>query len=248
MTELRADGRRNDQTRPLTFERDFTEMPAGSVLVSFGRTRVLCTASIEDDVPRWLRGSGKGWVTAEYSMLPGSTPGRASREAAKGKQSGRTQEIQRLIGRSLRTVTRLELLPDIQITVDCDVLQADGGTRTASICGGYVALHDAVTRLLQAGTISEHALGDLVAAVSVGIIGGVPMLDLPYEEDSRADTDMNVVMTGDGRFVEVQGTAEQEAFTRNELDALLDLAALGIGEIHEAQRSVLATPPAPRPR
>jgi ribonuclease PH len=161
-------------------------------------------------------------------MLPGSTPDRVSREAAKGKQSGRTQEIQRLIGRSLRTVTRLELMPDVQITVDCDVLQADGGTRTASICGGYVAL---------------HALSDLVAAVSVGIIGGIPMLDLPYEEDSRAGTDMNVVMTGSGRFVEVQGTAEQEAFSREELDQLLDLAATGIAEIHEAQRLVLATPP-----
>jgi ribonuclease PH len=246
MSQLRADGRTSNQARPLSFERDFTEMAAGSVLVSFGRTRVLCTASVEEDVPRWLRGTGKGWVTAEYSMLPGSTPDRANREAAKGKQSGRTQEIQRLIGRSLRTVTRLELLPDIQITVDCDVLQADGGTRTASICGGYVALHDAITRLVLAGTLKEHALTDLVAAVSVGIIGGVPMLDLPYEEDSRADTDMNVVMTGAGRFVEVQGTAEQEAFSREELDRLLDLAAEGIAEIHAAQRVVLATPPTPR--
>lgn len=246
MSQLRADGRTPSQARPLSFERDFTEMAAGSVLVSFGRTRVLCTASVEEDVPRWLRGTGKGWVTAEYSMLPGSTPERASREAAKGKQSGRTQEIQRLIGRSLRTVTRLELLPDVQITVDCDVLQADGGTRTASICGGYVALHDAITRLVLAGTIREHALTDLVAAVSVGIVGGVAMLDLPYEEDSRADTDMNVVMTGSGRFVEVQGTAEQEPFAREELDELLDLAASGIADIHAAQRLVLATAPAPR--
>ena len=246
MSQLRADGRTPSQARPLSFQRDFTEMAAGSVLVSFGRTRVLCTASVEEDVPRWLRGTGKGWVTAEYSMLPGSTPERASREAAKGKQSGRTQEIQRLIGRSLRTVTRLELLPDVQITVDCDVLQADGGTRTASICGGYVALHDAITRLVLAGTIREHALTDLVAAVSVGIVGGVAMLDLPYEEDSRADTDMNVVMTGSGRFVEVQGTAEQEPFAREELDELLDLAASGIADIHAAQRLVLATAPAPR--
>jgi ribonuclease PH len=214
--------------------------------VSFGRTRVLCTASVEEDIPRWLRGTGRGWVTAEYSMLPGSTPERASREAAKGKQSGRTQEIQRLIGRSLRTVTRLELLAGVQITVDCDVLQADGGTRTASICGGYVALHDAISRLVQAGTISEHALTDLVAAVSVGIIDGVAMLDLPYEEDSRADTDMNVVMTGAGHFVEVQGTAEHAAFSRDELNQLLDLASGGIAEIHAAQREVLATPPAPR--
>jgi ribonuclease PH len=216
------------------------------VLVSVGRTRVLCTASVDEDVPRWLRGTGKGWVTAEYSMLPGSTAERASREAARGKQSGRTQEIQRLIGRSLRSVTRLELLPDLQIIVDCDVLQADGGTRTASICGGYVALHDAITRLQQSGKIKAHALSDLVAAVSVGVVGGVAMLDLPYEEDVRADTDMNVVMTGSGRFVEVQGTAEGEAFSREELDQLLDLAALGIGRINEAQRELLATPPLPR--
>jgi len=246
MSLTRADGRSFDQARPLTFERDFTAMAAGSVLVSFGRTVVLCTASVEEDVPRWLRGTGKGWVTAEYSMLPGSTPERASREAARGKQSGRTQEIQRLIGRSLRTVTRLDRIPDVQITVDCDVLQADGGTRTASICGGYVALHDAITRLVQKGTLPEHALSDSVAAISVGIVDGVAMLDLPYEEDSRADTDMNVVMTGAGRFVEVQGTAEQEAFTRVELDQLLDLAATGIASIHEAQRSVLASPPPPR--
>src|ERR1035438_9502850 len=247
MSLLRADGRTPEQARPLTFVRDYTEMAAGSVLVSFGRTRVLCTASVEEDIPRWLKGKGKGWVTAEYSMLPGSTPERANREAAKGKQSGRTQEIQRLIGRSLRTVTRLEMMPDVQITVDCDVLQADGGTRTAAICGGYVALHDAITRLVQKGTLKEHALSDLVAAISVGVVGGVAMLDLPYEEDSRADTDMNVVMTGAGRFVEVQGTAEQEAFTRDELDHLLDLAATGIASIHEAQRQVLASPPPPRP-
>ena len=247
MTELRADGRTPDQARPLTFERDFTEMALGSVLVSFGRTRVLCTASVQEEVPRWLRGTGKGWVTAEYSMLPGSTPDRAAREAAKGKQSGRTQEIQRLIGRSLRTVTRLEAMPEVSITVDCDVLHADGGTRTASICGGYLALHDALTRLVQRGVIKEHPLSDLVAAVSVGVVGGVAMLDLPYEEDSRADTDMNVVMTGAGGFVEVQGTAEQAAFSRDELDELLDLAAAGITAIHSAQRQVLATAPLPRP-
>ena len=243
MSITRLDGRRVDEARPLDFQRDFTEMAEGSVLVSFGRTRVLCTASVETDVPRWLKGSGRGWVTAEYSLLPGSTPDRANREAAKGKQSGRTQEIQRLIGRSLRTVTRLELLADVQITVDCDVLQADGGTRTASICGGYVALHDAITRLVQQERLQEHALGDLVAAISVGVVDGVAMLDLPYEEDSRADTDMNVVMTGDGRFVEVQGTAEQVAFTRQELDALLDLASVGIGRIHDVQRELLKTPP-----
>jgi ribonuclease PH len=246
MSVLRADGRAHDEARLLSFERDFTEMAAGSVLVSFGRTRVLCTASVESDVPRWLKGKGRGWVTAEYSMLPGSTPERASREAAKGKQSGRTQEIQRLIGRSLRSVTNLELLPDVQIVVDCDVLQADGGTRTASICGGYVALHDALTRLVKEGSITQHALFDSVAAVSVGIVGGVAMLDLPYEEDVRADTDMNVVMTGSGTYVEVQGTAEHEAFDRAELNQLLDLAALGISRITEAQRALLATPPSPR--
>src|ERR1022692_3562200 len=246
MSQLRADGRTPEQARPLTFERDFTEMAAGSVLVSFGRTRVLCTASIDNDVPRWLRGKGRGWVSAEYSMLPGSTPERANREAAKDKQSGRTQEIQRLIGRSLRTVTRLEMRADVQITVDCDVLHADCGTRSAAICGGYVALHDAIPRLVDVGTLKEHALSDLVAAVSVGIVGGVPMLDLPYEEDSRAGTDMNVVMTGSGRFVEVQGTAEQEAFSREELNELLDLAAGGIVAIHAAQRAVLATALPPR--
>ena len=246
MAQLRADGRTNEEARPLSFERDYTEMAAGSVLVRFGRTRVLCTASVEEDVPRWLRGSGKGWVTAEYSMLPGATPERASREAVKGKQSGRTQEIQRLIGRSLRAVTRLELLPDTLITVDCDVLQADGGTRTAAICGGFVALHDAITRAVMAGSLMEHALSDEVAAISVGIVAGAAMIDLPYEEDSRAGTDMNVVMTGSGRFVEVQGTAEKEAFSREELDLLLELAASGIATIHQAQRAVLATPPVPR--
>ena len=246
MAVLRSDGRANDEARPLSFVRDFTEMAAGSVLVSFGRTRVLCTASVDADVPRWLKGKGRGWVSAEYSMLPGSTPERASREAAKGKQSGRTQEIQRLIGRSLRSVTRLELLPDLQTLVDCDVLQADGGTRTAAICGGYVALHDAITRLVQDGVLKEHALSDSVAAISVGIVGGVAMLDLPYEEDVRADTDMNVVMTGSGRFVEVQGTAEHEAFDRQELNQLLDLAALGIDRINAAQREMLATAPSSR--
>jgi len=244
----RADGRAHDQLRPVNFERDFTVFAAGSVLVSFGRTRVLCTASVAEEVPRWLKGSGRGWVTAEYSMLPGSTPERASREAAKGKQSGRTQEIQRLIARSLRAVTNLEAMPDVQITVDCDVIQADGGTRTASICGGYVALHDALTRLVAEGVLSHHALTDAVAAVSVGIIDGVPMLDLPYEEDSRADVDMNVVMTGAGKFVEVQGTAEHNAFSRAELDSLLHLADSGLQQILSAQRTILSTPPAPRAR
>ncbi len=244
----RADGRQIDELRTVGFERDFTVFAAGSVLVSMGRTRVLCTASIEDRIPPWLRGSGKGWVTAEYSMLPGSTPERASREAAKGKQSGRTQEIQRLIARSLRAVTDLVAVGERQITVDCDVLQADGGTRTAAICGAYVALHDACSRLLAEGELSSHPLTDAVAAVSVGIIDGVPMLDLPYEEDSRAEVDMNVVMTGAGRFVEVQGTAEQLAFSRSELDSLLGLAEGGITTLLAAQADVLSTAPKPRRR
>jgi ribonuclease PH len=242
----RRDGRAIDQLRPVSFERDYTVMAPGSVLVTFGQTKVLCTASVEERVPGWMRGTGKGWVTAEYSMLPGSTPERASREAAKGKQSGRTQEIQRLIARSLRAVCDLVALGEVQITVDCDALQADGGTRTASICGAYVALHDACTRLVGAGTISTHPLTDSVAAVSVGIIDGVPMLDLPYAEDSRAEVDMNVVMTGAGRFVEVQGTAEGLAFTRSELDTLLGLAEAGIKELTALQAAVLADPPATR--
>ncbi len=243
----RHDGRALDELRPWSLERNYTVFAAGSVLVSMGRTKVLCTASVETDVPRWLRGSGRGWVTAEYSMLPGSTAERASREAARGKQSGRTQEIQRLIGRSLRTVTDLTALAELQVTVDCDVLQADGGTRTASICGGYVALHDACTRLLDQRRIAHHPLTDQVAAISVGIVDGVAMLDLPYEEDSRADVDMNVVMTGEGRFVEVQGTAEKLAFSRGELDSLLALASSGIDELLAAQREALSVPPGPLP-
>jgi len=221
-------------------------MAAGSVLVSFGRTRVLCTASIDDGVPRWMRGKGEGWVTAEYSMLPGSTPGRANREAARGKQSGRTQEIQRLIGRSLRSVTDMKKLGEHQIIVDCDALQADGGTRTASICGAYVALHDACTRLVSNGQIPQHPLTDHLAAISVGVVDGVPVLDLPYVEDSVADVDMNVVMQGSGDFVELQGTAEGAAFGRGELDSLIGLADKGIREIIEMQKAVLADPPPPR--
>jgi ribonuclease PH len=197
-------------------------------------------------VPRWLKGSGKGWVTAEYSLLPGSSPERVNREAAKGKQSGRTQEIQRLIGRSLRSVTDLRAMPEVQIVLDCDVLQADGGTRTASICGAYVALHDALTRLMGLGRISVHPLHQACAAISVGIVDGVPVLDLPYVEDSRAEVDMNVVMTDDGTFIEVQGTAEGAAFSRSELDSMLDLAGKGITAILAKQSEVLATPPAPR--
>src|SRR5207344_2919443 len=193
---IRSDGREPDELRPITFTRDYTEMAAGSVLVEFGRTRVLCTASVEDRIPPWLRGRGKGWVTAEYSMLPGASPERIDREAAKGKQSGRTQEIQRLIGRSLRAVCDMAVLGERQVIVDCDVLQADGGTRTASICGGYLALHDALARLVQSQRIGEQPLREPCAAISVGIVGGLPMLDLAYSEDVVAEVDMNVVMTG----------------------------------------------------
>jgi ribonuclease PH len=242
----RSDGRRIDELRPARFERDFTVFAPGSVLVSMGRTRVLCTASVEERVPPWMRGTGKGWVTAEYSLLPGSTGERVSREAAKGRQSGRTQEIQRLIGRSLRSVCDMVALGELQITVDCDVLQADGGTRTASICGAYVALHDALTRLVQKGTLRANPLTEAVAAVSVGVGDGVCLLDLPYEEDSRAEVDMNVVMTSSGRFVEVQGTAEGMPFTKGELDEMLSLAEHGIGQLLDLQTAVLAEPPARR--
>ena len=243
---IRHDGREPDQLRDVTFTRDFTELALGSVLVEFGRTRILCTASVEDRVPPWLRGKGRGWVTAEYSMLPGSTPERVSREAAKGKQSGRTQEIQRLIGRSLRAVTDLVALGEFQITVDCDALQADGGTRTAAICGGYLALHDACERMVQQGRLRINPVGELCAAVSVGIVGALPSLDLDYVEDSSAEVDMNVVMTGDGKFIEVQGTAEGAAFSRGELDSLLGLAEGGIGELFAMQREMLSVPPRPR--
>lgn len=248
----RPDGRQPNELRPLTFERDYTEMSAGSVLVSFGKTRVLCTASIDEDVPRWMKGSGKGWVTAEYSMLPGSSPERVDREAAKGKQSGRTVEIQRLIGRSLRAACDMTLLGERQVVVDCDVLQADGGTRTASICGGFVALHDALTRVMQNGLIKQHPLHSQCAAISVGIKNGVPILDLPYVEDSTAEVDMNVVMLqpvagGEAKFVEVQGTAEGLAFSRDELDNLLGLASHGLGHIFDKQREVLSVEPARRP-
>jgi ribonuclease PH len=242
----RLDGRAADELRPVRFTRDYTEFAAGSVLVEFGRTRVLCTASVDDDVPRWMRNSGKGWVTAEYSMLPGSSPERVDREAARGRQSGRTQEIQRLIGRAIRAVTDMRALGERQVVLDCDVLQADGGTRTASICGAYVALHDACTRLVQAGAIAAHPLAAVCAAVSVGIVDGVPLLDLAYAEDSTAGVDMNVVMTSEGHFVEVQGTAEGATFDRPELDALLELAASGIASIIELQRHVTSVAPPPR--
>jgi len=247
----RFDGRADDELREITFERDYTEMAAGSVLVSFGKTRVLCTASIDEDVPRWMRNSGKGWVTAEYSMLPGASPERIDREAAKGKQSGRTVEIQRLIGRALRASCDMQLLGERQVIVDCDVLQADGGTRTASICGGYLALHDALARLVQNKAIKQHPLHSYCAAISVGIVGGIPMLDLPYVEDSTAEVDMNVVVLGqpggEPTFVEVQGTAEGKAFSRSELDSLLGLATKGLAEIIELQSLLASDPPSPRP-
>jgi ribonuclease PH len=242
---MRQDGRAVDQLRPISFERDYTDAAAGSVLVSFGRTRVLCTASIDEDVPRWMRGRGAGWVTAEYSMLPGASAERIRREVKDGKPSGRTQEIQRLIGRSLRAVCDMTLLGERQVIVDCDVLQADGGTRTASICGGWVALHDALARLVQAGTIHTHPLTEHCAAISVGIIDGEPRLDLPYVEDSAAEVDMNVVMAGD-RFVEVQGTAEGSPFSRGDLDSLLALAEGGIAQIVAMQAAAIAEPPAAR--
>jgi ribonuclease PH len=230
----------------MTFERDFTTMAAGSCLVSFGGTQVLCTASVDEDVPRWMRGKGKGWVTAEYSMLPGSSPERIRREVKDGKPSGRTQEIQRLIGRSLRAVCDMRALGERQVIVDCDVLQADGGTRTASICGGYLALHDALSRLVQSATIPSHPLTAFCAAISVGIVDGQPVLDLPYVEDSRAEVDMNVVMTSLGGFIEVQGTAEGAPYSRAELDTLLGLAEGGISEIITLQREMVSEPPAPR--
>lgn len=243
----RHDGRALDELRPVSFERDFTEFAAGSTLVTMGKTVVLCTASVDEDVPRWMRGTGKGWVTAEYSLLPGSSRERVTREAARGRQSGRTHEIQRLIGRALRAVCDLVALGERQVVLDCDVLQADGGTRTASISGAYLALHDACSRLLEQGSISTHPLVDSCAAVSVGIVEAVPMLDLDYSEDSTAEVDMNVVMTGAGRFVEVQGTAERAAFTRQELDELLRLAEHGIGELRALQEEMVAVPPDPRP-
>jgi ribonuclease PH len=243
---IRKAGREPDDLRPTAFTRDFTELAMGSVLVEMGRTRVLCTASVEERVPPWLRGKGRGWVTAEYSMLPGSTPDRVDREAAKGKQSGRTQEIQRLIGRSLRAVTDLVVLGEVQITVDCDALQADGGTRTAAICGGYLALHDACSRLVATKRIPAHPITDLCAAISVGVVDALPCLDLDYSEDSTAEVDMNVVRTGAGKYIEVQGTAEGAAFSRRELDELLSLADGGTDRIFEMQREMIAVPPEPR--
>jgi ribonuclease PH len=226
--------------RPIQFIRTFTRYAEGSVLVSMGNTKVLCNASISEDVPSFLKGKGKGWVTAEYSMLPRSTQDRSPRESAKGKIGGRTHEIQRLIGRSLRAVVDLEKLGERQIVIDCDVLQADGGTRTASINGAYVALTDAIAKLQKKGVLSSSPIKEPVAAVSVGLVKGKPVLDLCYEEDSSADVDFNVVMTGSGRFVEVQGTAEKEPFSHQQLATLLALAQKGIGEVFKAQKKVMA--------
>jgi ribonuclease PH len=236
----RPDGRAADELRPITFELGYQEWAAGSVLLSMGRTRVLCSASVSDDAPRWLRGTNRGWVTGEYSMLPASTSERSPREVNKGRPGGRTQEIQRLIGRSLRSVTDLSALGERTVTVDCDVLQADAGTRTASITGGYIALALALRGLRERGVVGADVLRDSVAAVSVGIVGGRPVLDLCYEEDAGADVDSNVVMTGAGLLVEVQGTAEGDPFTRAELDVLLDLATAGIERLTKIQHDALA--------
>ena len=229
-----------DALRPVRFTRNYTKHAEGSVLVEFGHTKVLCTASVEEKVPPFLKGKGRGWVTAEYGMLPRATNTRGSREAASGKQTGRTQEIQRLIGRSLRAVTDLAALGERQVTLDCDVLQADGGTRCASVTGAMVALADALAGLRAQGLVAKDPLRDFVAAVSVGISNGVPVLDLDYEEDSSCGTDMNVVMTGAGQFVEVQGTAEGEPFTREQMSRLLDLASSGISRLITLQRESLA--------
>jgi len=238
---LRPSGRAPSALREITLERDYTRHAEGSVLICAGDTRVICTASIEEGVPSFLRGKGQGWMTAEYGMLPRSTHTRMAREAARGKQSGRTQEIQRLIGRSLRAAIDLSALGERTLQIDCDVIQADGGTRTASITGAFVAVHDALTRLQQQGLISALPIRDHVAAVSVGVWRGMPVLDLDYAEDSDCDTDMNVVMTGSGRFIEVQGTAEGQAFSRAEMDALLGLAEQGIADLVSLQKRALAT-------
>jgi ribonuclease PH len=235
----RFSGRAPDELRRVSFERRHAKHAEGSVLVCFGDTQVLCTASVEDSVPPFLRGKGQGWITAEYGMLPRSTHTRTAREAARGKQSGRTQEIQRLIGRALRAVADLKALGERTVTLDCDVLQADGGTRTASITGGYVALAQACEQLTRRRLIAANPLHGQVAAVSVGIVGGEPVLDLDYAEDSQAETDMNVVMNNGGAFVEIQGTAEGHAFRRHELDALLDLASGGIEQLFQLQNEAL---------
>ncbi|MES2013421.1 MAG: ribonuclease PH [Pseudomonadota bacterium] len=236
---IRPSQRAHNQLREVEIIRHYTKHAEGSVMVKFGDTHVLCTASVEEKVPGFLKGKGQGWVTAEYGMLPRSTGSRMDREAARGKQSGRTQEIQRLIGRSLRAIIDLEKLGERSIQIDCDVIQADGGTRTASITGAYVALHDAISKLLASGKLTESPLKQAVAAISVGVYKGQPVLDLDYIEDSDCDTDMNVVITADGGFVEVQGTAEGEPFNRDAMNAMLDLAAHGIGQLIIKQQEAL---------
>ena len=238
-TSARPSQRANNELRTVEIIRHYTKHAEGSVLVKFGDTHVLCTASVEEKVPGFLKGKGQGWVTAEYGMLPRSTGSRMDREAARGKQSGRTQEIQRLIGRSLRAIIDLEKLGERSIQIDCDVIQADGGTRTASITGAYVALHDAISILLKNGKITENPLKQAVAAISVGVYKDAPVLDLDYIEDSDCDTDMNVVMTADGGFVEIQGTAEGEPFMREAMNAMLDLAASGISDLLKKQQAAL---------
>ncbi|PKO46543.1 MAG: ribonuclease PH [Betaproteobacteria bacterium HGW-Betaproteobacteria-22] len=239
-TNTRPSQRNHDQLRNIEIIRHYTKHAEGSVLIKFGDTHVLCTASVDEKVPSFLKGKGQGWVTAEYGMLPRSTGSRMDREAAKGKQSGRTQEIQRLIGRSLRAIINLEKLGERSIQIDCDVIQADGGTRTASITGAYVALHDAISTLLKTGKITESPITDSVAAVSVGVYQGQPVLDLDYIEDSDCDTDMNIVMTGNGGFVEIQGTAEGAPFDRNAMNAMLDLASQGIAQLVHKQKEALS--------
>lgn len=237
---MRPSGRAPNELRPISFTRHYTMHAEGSVLVCFGNTRVLCTATVDERQPPWLKGTRQGWVTAEYGMLPRSTGSRMPREASRGRQGGRTMEIQRLIGRSLRAAVDLEALGERQITIDCDVLQADGGTRTASISGGYIALHDAISGLRKSGQIKRDPLHGMVASVSVGIHNGQPVLDLDYAEDSNAETDMNVVMNDAAHFIEIQGTAEGHAYRRDELNAMLDLATQGISSIIDIQRSALA--------
>ncbi len=239
---MRPSGRRPDELRPVTIQRHFTKHAEGSVLISCGDTRVLCTASVEERIPPWLRGKGSGWLTAEYGMLPRATGSRNMREATRGKQGGRTLEIQRLIGRSLRAVIDMQALGERTVTIDCDVLQADGGTRTASITGAYVALVDAMNALLAAGRIKRNPIHGRIAAVSVGMVGNDAVLDLDYIEDAAADTDLNVVMNDGGGFIEVQGTAEGHAFRRGELDTMLDLAGKGVAEPIEAQDAALKAP------
>lgn len=240
LTIIRPSQRASNQLRNVEIIRHYTKHAEGSVLVKFGDTHVLCTASVEEKVPGFLKGKGQGWVTAEYGMLPRSTGSRMDREAAKGKQSGRTQEIQRLIGRSLRAIIDLEKLGERSIQIDCDVIQADGGTRTASITGAYVALHDAISTLIKSGKIATSPLKQAVAAISVGVYKGTPVLDLDYIEDSDCDTDMNIVMTADGGFVEIQGTAEGEPFDRNATNAMLDLASHGIADLLKKQQAALS--------